>query len=87
MNYTKGEWIKSEGNTSTSVVNVKQYNGEDVYYTSVFTAVEREANAKLIAAAPEMLECLLKLTSDEHIEQSTYNYFIKQAKQIIEKTK
>jgi len=85
MNFTKGEWIKTEGNQSTSVVNVKQYNGNDVYYTPVLNAKEREENAKLIAIAPEMFECLLKLTSEEHIEQSTYEYLIKQAKQVIQK--
>lgn len=85
MKHTKGQWLIGSGNISTACVIVKQYNGNDAYYTNVLNADEREANAKLIAAAPEMLECLLKLTTDEHIEPHTYNHFIEQAKQLINK--
>jgi hypothetical protein len=56
MKHTKGEWGISGGNSSKACVIVKQMNGDDTFWTDVFTANEREANAKLIACAPELLK-------------------------------
>jgi len=63
--HTKGEWeFKKGGNFSGTFVNfictgdihIAQTRGS----TSEMTAEENEANAKLIAAAPDMLEALLE---------------------------
>lgn len=57
--HTKGEWAVNSANKQ----EVNSYNGisiADCSKSVVIEVREKEANAKLIAAAPEMLEAIIK---------------------------
>ena len=88
---TKGKWRRSFVNGFTIMCDLD--DGKTINVGRAFFTVEGEkdmpsleqglANAKLFEAAPLLLDSLLKLTSNEHIEQEQYDYFIKQAKERI----
>ena len=64
-NHTKGQW--TVGKTSNFEYMDIDCNGQRI--TSVYTGIESnpeaEANAKLIAAAPELLEALVRILEDD----------------------
>ncbi len=93
---TKGEWIISWRNSDlVEVKSLESINKPicelDSYYFSkrVFNYQELEANAKLIAAAPELLEALIecldatKELNDEH--QDGWDDTIEKAERVINK--
>ncbi len=58
MNHTKGTWMAKEGQiypeeTGKTLALIPYFDKDDK---------EQEANAKLIAAAPEMLEALIEIS-------------------------
>jgi len=62
MNYTKGEWVAEQDTAnsirifsqdSEQIASVMDYDGNDI-------TEEMEANAHLIAAAPDMYEALIQ---------------------------
>lgn len=56
--HTQGEWKIVESKYQTAIVS------DNIMVASVpILHEDKEANAKLIAAAPELLECLNKLTN------------------------
>lgn len=66
---TKGEWIYKKNSSFYEVFNADIYDSSRIFGVNIFlygkTTIddlhltqENEANAKLIAAAPELLECL-----------------------------
>ncbi len=88
---TKGKWRRSFINGFAIMCDSD--DGKTTNIGKAFFTVEGEndmpsleqglANAKLFESAPLLLDSLLKLTSQEHIEQEQYEYFIKQAKERI----
>lgn len=60
MNYTKDEWRVNSANKT----EVNSFNGiaiADCSMSQMITKEEKEANAKLIALAPKMLEALKEI--------------------------
>lgn len=88
--HTPGPWYQLSGGFITNSV-LLGWAGEDHYVCSVGHQKHAEANARLIAAAPELLEackaacqCLIEIGNVEHKAKETYNQ-LKQA--IAEATK
>ena len=99
---TKGEWtysknssyievtkrIDENSNKSLSIlVMLYESKGEDRSLDSISLSDENEANAKLIASAPDLLEALqllLHQLENEHLSEYS-EPFIEKAKQAIEK--
>lgn len=85
---TKGKWTRSAVN-GFAIVSIDENDKLTLIGKTFFKSHDYKdspeidealANAKLFEAAPLLLDSLLKLTSDEHIEQDLYEYFIKEAK-------
>jgi hypothetical protein len=72
MNYTKGPWVVSEDNDfgkEFAVTNYERIHGDmvpicemDVYFNG-HIGDEQKANIDLIAAAPDLYECLIMAKS------------------------
>ena len=94
MEHTKGEWVIDKNNTMVAILKdgVYKYIADcDPHHfcNSELEDEECEANAKLIAAAPELLENLTRII-DRIEEQELRNNFpsaYKRAKDAINKAK
>ena len=84
MKHTKGPW---EITKTCEVIDgfdfegVKKINGWGYHLYKNETDIEAEANARLIAAAPEMLEALIELVAEfeeknrELADKENYSYY------------
>ena len=80
--HTKGEWSRVHSKTKNGIethINGGLGNQDDICQISKYVGMDKdevEANAKLIAAAPELLEALqiAKCILDEKIGSSTETY-------------
>lgn len=84
--FTKGEWYAVKQIESMEVHSRRFTAGIDVICSinNQFLKEQTEANAKLIAAAPELLDSLLELIS--WIKEGDYDQsFIEKAEQAIKK--
>jgi len=92
-NHTKGPWELSEGNTSVWAVSPMNARVRiaDVKQHSPMNGINNEANARLIATAPDLLEALEGLLSlhdpDGKFQPSHYKPFLSAAKTAIAKAK
>ncbi len=85
--HTPGPWRASEC-MSTCNVNILETGKRDGVVIGILnrsTAVENRANARLIAAAPELLEALKELLSYEDVIHHSANKAILKAKQVLAK--
>lgn len=76
-NYTKGPWVAKKVQTQSGyadywVISEKQYNGFQICSTGTDEVTEGAANARLIAAAPDLLDtCKWVLGCLENLPFST----------------
>jgi len=71
--YTKGEWYSSKGNYPTiETSDIDTYHSICAINTTNIERSEIEANAKLIACAPEMLGMLVAIHSQYDKGTETY---------------
>lgn len=90
--FTKGNWGFGENYTSNNGTHVvystnNRYPTQNTYIATTLSAFNSEADAKLMAAAPELLEALIKMC-DFHEKNATWdkgNNGYYEAKQIIKK--
>jgi len=61
MNHTPGHWKHGEGVCNHKVYSVAQPEKDEIVRCYGDTPEEAEANARLIAAAPELLEALNRI--------------------------
>ena len=61
MNHTPGPWKHGEGVCNHKVYSVAQPEKDEIVRCYGDTPEEAEANVRLIAAAPELLEALRKI--------------------------
>lgn len=95
--HTAGEWrVNSLTDTQGNIVGSGQIkSGEQIicsykatHKKGVYlqdTIKEAEANAKLIAAAPELLECLIELSDNCKITNNAILEFVKKSRNVIKK--
>jgi hypothetical protein len=77
MNYTKGRWslFYNEQGTYSIGANVDTEDQEIIAEVFECDNGKAEANAKLIAAAPDLLEALMDMVSDrENLSQATIDF-------------
>ena len=60
--HTKGDWMYTKYSNDDIGVYSETGDGRDVALVRDYNNEETEANAKLIAAAPELLGCLSEMT-------------------------
>ena len=77
--HTKGPWIADGAQVFTNETNVAQANGYRIDRETV------AANARLIAAAPELLEALTDCVEHMHWTQPQGEAALKKAKAVIAK--
>lgn len=91
--HTKGEWTKKgvHGIENNEVVYIKQGESYIATVHSLFDGknnlekgIEAEANAKLIASAPELLDVLIKLSSHMNLTSNQYEMIEKAIKKATE---
>lgn len=70
---TTGRWIPCHGAGGT--VNIETSSlGNDLLPIATLRGPDREANAQLIAAAPDMLEALKNIENDDkHMPETAWN--------------
>lgn len=95
MSYTKGPWEIDDWNGDRLVRSYTNVNKNDELIAEIFgLKKQRLANAKLIAAAPELLEALQILLKEQpkassisngEVDPMSYSMAIKIAKQAIAK--
>jgi hypothetical protein len=94
--HTEGKWIVNTRiikKSSKSFTQIKSDNGkhiaqmfdEESVYPICMTKEEAEANAKLISAAPELLECLKFISSWILDEEITREKIKKKIDEVIQK--
>lgn len=71
VKHTPGNWTAREGTTTGAEVVAKKPRGGD-YVVARCGGKDREANARLIAAVPQMLAALKALTTDETADRVEY---------------
>ena len=79
---TKGEWKINKSNEISIIDNSGDYFNELICQTNGKSGDERKANAKLIAAAPDLLEAcneLIELLSFHGYNNATEIYNAKEA--------
>ena len=74
--FTKGNWGFGENYTSNNGTHVvystnKSYPTQNTYIATTLSAFNSEADAKLMAAAPNMLDALLETDKDLCVLEST----------------
>ena len=86
MGHTKGEWkVTKSGNKNFDLAIVVEDGGSICHITKWFDA---KGNAKLIAAAPDMLEALINIVDAQYDPNKTLanlNSEVKTAKELIKK--
>ncbi|KKN65873.1 hypothetical protein LCGC14_0476900 [marine sediment metagenome] len=68
--YTKGEWRRFGG--MVDGYGIVSSSGEVIIEQQALSGLENEANAHLIAAAPDMYEALYHLTKAKHHQGITF---------------
>ena len=66
LKHTQGEWVLEETSKTRFTIHSKTIEGNTGFtqpIASTFYSDESEANAKLIAAAPKMLDALINISS------------------------
>ncbi len=88
IQYTAGPWIVCSGN-ARQIFNIEcKDDGNDFLPIATLRGSDREANAKLIAAAPDLLEALELLTdSQKGLNLQQWKEATEKAKQAIAKAK
>ena len=83
--HTQGEWkVTTDGQKVTSILDRNDANGFNNVCSINEHVEEREANAKLIASAPEMLTLLTKLIDLKYLsEYSDQDGVTQEAKDLI----
>ena len=88
--HTSGEWTATESNSDNTAIGIKSEKSLvatvwiSKFYNDVPNKKEAEANAKLIASAPELLKELTNMV--ECWDNDIFQYLdIKQAKEAIKK--
>lgn len=75
--HTPGPWYAIEYAGMWGIQSVDEYS-QDNNLLDMENDDRAEANAKLIAAAPDLLEALVKLTSNKHIDLGDLIYNVKE---------
>lgn len=98
--HTKGEWEVTKDAFNKQQLHfglsIKTKIGNDIKYIATieeigfFTEEENEANAKLIASAPELLEALIEISNcnnrlDYHSDKKLLDFVIELSKNVIKK--
>jgi len=84
MKYTKGEWVVSKsGHPDFSICVKTTKDGGSVCHVSGWS--ESMQNAKLIAAAPDLLENLIKCADALHYHSFSDHPAVLEAKEAIKK--
>lgn len=88
--FTKGNWVFGENYTSNNGTHVvystnNSYPTQNTYIATTLSAFNSEADAKLMAAAPDLLEACIKLAERIELRNTSDSeaYFI--AKNAIKK--
>ena len=69
MEHTKGKWMRGENSYGQPMVGIKVNEKYSKFrgVALVCSSKEMEANARIIAAAPEMLEALIEIRNIKNI--------------------
>jgi len=75
MSYTKGKWIvKRQNSFRTCINNVEGHGIIDCWSVGSISEEEKDANAKLAAASPLLLEAAEELMSDAKDRGDCYDH-------------
>jgi hypothetical protein len=76
MNYTKGEWLVSQAQSNEIITN---YDVDDTVAAVYNKQKEWQANAHLIASAPDMYEALKKVYRTTYVQTPELHGMIQKA--------
>lgn len=80
--YSPGPWHVEVDPKYSSLVVIKDSNGDEIDRMFALSQQREMANARLIAAAPELLECLQSYVPD-HLDKQGHMKWFKKMKAII----
>ncbi len=94
--HTPGPWVHQDqifdfdfiiAEDGGRIARIEQFIGEPNYERTAIPLQERMANAKLISAAPELLEALIEYVDDLEGDLTPYNPRYQRARAAIKKAK